>query len=59
MNGDPARVFVVAPTPFSRAGLRSILKSAEVGADVLVVGEADSVVELVPPGADVVVCGGG
>ncbi|MDQ3639352.1 MAG: response regulator transcription factor [Actinomycetota bacterium] len=55
MNGDPARVFVVAPTPFARAGLRSILESAEVGADVLVVGEADSVVELVPPGADVVV----
>jgi DNA-binding NarL/FixJ family response regulator len=58
MNGDPARVFVVAPTPFSRTGLRSILESAEVGADVLVVGEADSVVELVPPGADVVVVAG-
>ena len=58
MNGDPTRVFVVAPTPFSRAGLRSILESAEVGADVLVVGEADSVVELVPPGADVVVVAG-
>jgi len=58
MNGDPARVFVVAPTPFARAGLRSILESAEVGADVLVVGEADSVVELVAPGADVVVVAG-
>jgi DNA-binding NarL/FixJ family response regulator len=58
MNDDPARVFVVAPTPFARAGLRSILESAEVGADVLVVGEADSVVELVPPGADVVVVTG-
>ncbi len=58
MNGDPARVFVVAPTPFSRAGLRSILESAEVSADVLVVGEADSVVELVPPGTDVVVVAG-
>ena len=58
MNGDPARVFVVAPTPFARAGLRSILESAEVGAEVLVVGEADSVVELVPPGADVVVVAG-
>ncbi len=58
MNGDPARVFVVASTPFARAGLRSILESAEVGADVLVVGEADSVVELVPPGADVVVVAG-
>jgi DNA-binding NarL/FixJ family response regulator len=58
MNGDSARVFVVAPTPFSSTGLRSILESAEVGADVLVVGEADSVVELVPPGADVVVVAG-
>ena len=58
MNSDPARVFVVAPTPFSRAGLRSILESAEVGADVLVVGEADSVVELVPPGVHVVVVAG-
>src|SRR5215210_5475420 len=58
MNGDPARVFVVAPTPFARAGLRSILEGAEVGADVLVVGEANSVVELVPPGADVVVVAG-
>jgi len=58
MNGDPARVFVVAPTLFARAGLRSILESAEVGADVLVVGEADSVVELVAPGADVVVVAG-
>jgi DNA-binding NarL/FixJ family response regulator len=58
MNGDPARVFIVAPTLFARAGLRSILESAEVGADVLVVGEADSVVELVPPGADVVVVAG-
>ncbi len=58
MNGDPARVFVVASTPFARAGLRSILESAEVGVDVLVVGEADSVVELVPPGADVVVVAG-
>jgi DNA-binding NarL/FixJ family response regulator len=58
VNSDPARVFVVAPTPFSRAGLRSILESAEVGADVLVVGEADSVVELVPPGVHVVVVAG-
>jgi len=58
MNGDPARVFVVAPTLFARAGLRSILESAEVGADVLVVGEADSVVELVALGADVVVVAG-
>ena len=58
MNGDPTRVFVVAPTPLARAGLRSILESAELGAGVLVVGEADSVVELMPPVADVVVVAG-
>lgn len=58
MNGDPARIFVVAPTPFARTGLRSILASAEMDADVLVVGEADSVVELVPLEADVVVVAG-
>jgi DNA-binding NarL/FixJ family response regulator len=58
MNGDPTRVFVVAPTPFARAGLRSMLESAELGAGVLVVGEADSVVELMPPVADVVVVAG-
>ena len=58
MNGDPARIFVVAPTPFARAGLRSILESAEVGAEMLVVGEAYSVGELVPPEADVVVVAG-
>jgi DNA-binding NarL/FixJ family response regulator len=61
MIGEPARVFVVAPTPFARAGLRSMLESAEVnagvGMDLLVVGEAGSLVE---PGpvlleADVVV----
>ena len=58
MNGDPTRVFVVASTPFARAGLRSMLESAEVNADVLIMGEADSVIELVPPGADVVVVAG-
>jgi DNA-binding NarL/FixJ family response regulator len=58
VNGDLARVFLVAPTPFARVGLRSILESAEVNADVLVVGEADSVVELVHPEADVVVVAG-
>ena len=36
MTGDPVRVFVVAPTPFTRAGLRAMLEEA--GADVLVVG---------------------
>ena len=58
MNGDPARVFLVAPTPFARVGLRSLLESTEVTAEVLVVGEADSVVELVPPEADVLVVAG-
>jgi DNA-binding NarL/FixJ family response regulator len=58
VNDDLARVFLVAPTPFARVGLRSILESAEVNADVLVVGEADSVVELVHPEADVVVVAG-
>jgi DNA-binding NarL/FixJ family response regulator len=58
MNGDPTQVFVVAPTPFARAGLRSILESAEVNSDVLIAGEADSIVELMPPGADVVVVAG-
>ena len=58
MNDDPTRVFVVAPTPLARAGLRSILESAELGAGMLVVGEADSAVELMPPVADVVVVAG-
>ena len=58
MNGDRTRVFVVAPTPFSRVGLRSILESAGVGADALVVGEADSVGGLVSVGADVVLVAG-
>jgi DNA-binding NarL/FixJ family response regulator len=35
----PTRVFVVAPTPTLRAGLRSMLAAVE-GADVLVVGDA-------------------
>ena len=40
----PARVFVVAPTPMVRAGLRSMLEAA----DVVVVGEAGSPVGPVP-----------
>lgn len=40
----PTRVFVVAPTPMVRAGLRSMLEAA----DVLVVGEADSPAGPVP-----------
>jgi DNA-binding NarL/FixJ family response regulator len=58
VNGDPAQVFLVAPTPFARVGLRSLLESTEVTAEVLVVGEADSVVELAPPEADVLVVAG-
>ncbi len=48
------RAFVVAPTPVTRAGLRSMLANAE-GTDVRVVGEASSPAD--PPGlseADVV-----
>jgi DNA-binding NarL/FixJ family response regulator len=65
MTGDPARVFIVAPTPFARAGLRSMIEDdaeADAGADgnVLVVGEAGSLVEpgLELLGADVVVVAG-
>jgi DNA-binding NarL/FixJ family response regulator len=48
----PTRVFVVAPTPTMRAGLRSMLEAA----DLLVVGEAGLSAGPVPPlsGADVV-----
>lgn len=53
MTGEVAQVFVVAPTPFTRAGLRSMLESE----DVLVVGEAGSLVEPGLSGADVVVVG--
>jgi len=51
----PTRVFVVAPTPTMRAGLRSMLASVET-ADLLVVGEAGLSAGPVPPlsGADVV-----
>ena len=51
----PTRVFVVAPTPAMRAGLRSMLASVE-AADLLVVGEAGLSAGPVPPlsGADVV-----
>jgi DNA-binding NarL/FixJ family response regulator len=41
----PTRAFVVAPTPVTRAGLRSMLASAE-GTDVRVVGEASSLTDL-------------
>ncbi|HJQ30356.1 MAG TPA: response regulator transcription factor [Rubrobacter sp.] len=43
----PTRVFVVAPTPTLRAGLRSMLAAVEV-ADLLVVGEAGSSAGPVP-----------
>lgn len=57
MTGDPARVFIVAPTPFARAGLQSLLEEAGAGADVIVVGEAGSLDEPEPAllEADVVV----
>lgn len=45
MTGDPARVFIVAPTPFARTGLRSLLEEIGAGADVIVIGEAGSVDE--------------
>jgi DNA-binding NarL/FixJ family response regulator len=54
MTGDLAQVFVIASTPFTRAGLRSMLESE----DVHVVGEADSSVEPGFSRADVVVVGG-
>jgi DNA-binding NarL/FixJ family response regulator len=53
MTGD-VRTFVVAPTPFARAGLRSMLEEA----GMLVVGEAGSFVEPEPSRADVVVVAG-
>ena len=51
----PTRVFVVAPTPTLRAGLRSMLETDE-GTDLLVVGETGVSAGPVPPlsGADVV-----
>ena len=57
MNGDATQVFVVAPAPFVRAGLRSMLEGPEVGDGMLVVGEAGSLVEAGPElsEADVVV----
>jgi DNA-binding NarL/FixJ family response regulator len=41
----PTRAFVVAPTPVTRAGLRSMLANAE-GTEVRVVGEASSPTDL-------------
>jgi DNA-binding NarL/FixJ family response regulator len=60
MTGDPARVFIVAPTPFARAGLRSLLEEVGAGADVIVVGEASSLDEPEPAllEADVVIVAG-
>lgn len=57
MNGDATQVFVVAPVPFARAGLRSMLEDPEMGDGVQVVGEAGSLVEAGPElsEADVVV----
>jgi len=56
VSGDAARVFIVAPAPFARAGLRSMLEDG--GTGILVVGEAGS---FAGPGlseADVVVVAG-
>ncbi len=56
MTDDPVRVFVVAPTPLARMGLRSMLQGGEPG--VLVVGEASSLSGPELSGADVVVMTG-
>ncbi|CAN5351557.1 N/A [soil metagenome] len=53
MTGDPIRVFIVAPAPFARAGLRSMLEDG--GTGMLVVGEAGSFAGTGLSGADVVV----
>jgi DNA-binding NarL/FixJ family response regulator len=57
VNGDATQVFVVAPAPFARTGLRSMLEDPEMGDGVQVVGEAGSLVEAGPElsEADVVV----
>ena len=61
VNGDATQVFVVAPAPFARAGLRSMLEDPEMGDGVQVVGEAGSLVEAGPElsEADVVVVAAG
>ncbi len=56
MNGDATRVFIVAPAPFARAGLRSMLEDD--GTGILVVGEAGSFAGTGFSGADVVVVAG-
>jgi len=57
--GDPVRVFIVAPTPFARAGLRAMLEEAGAGADVLVVGQGSlDEAGAALPEADVVVVSG-
>ncbi len=56
MSGDAARVFIVAPAPFTRAGLRSMLEDG--GTGVLVVGEAGSFAGPELSEADVVLVAG-
>jgi DNA-binding NarL/FixJ family response regulator len=56
VSGDAARVFIVAPTPFARAGLRAMLEDG--GTGMLVVGEAGSFAGPGLAGADVVVVSG-
>jgi DNA-binding NarL/FixJ family response regulator len=57
VNGDATQVFVVAPAPLARAGLRSMLEDPEMVDGVLVLGEAGSLVGAGPElsEADVVV----
>ena len=47
-EGTPTRVLVVAPTQLERSGLRSMLADARRGTDLLVVGEAATLVEPSP-----------
>jgi len=56
VSGDAARVFIVAPAPFTRAGLRSMLEDG--GTGVLVVGEAGSFAGPELSEADVVLVAG-
>ena len=49
----PTRVFVVAPTPTVRAGLRAMLEAAE-GANLLVTGDAATPTDEVAPGPELV-----
>jgi DNA-binding NarL/FixJ family response regulator len=60
VNGEATQVFVVAPGPLARTGLRSLLEDPEMVDGVLVVGEAGTPAEAGPElsEADVVVVAG-